>query len=519
MSSVAKTLLALLATLPATYASSVILGDTSGDPRGTDSIDIQTYRGSPAEVTYGWNAVGVGMGNTTGNESASFGLYNITTGWQSSSFGLGNEVTVDSATAVGLCNYVYAPPGQFYDDPTGAFGFLNTINSAAGGSFSFGRNNTINAMRATVFGAGITNGTPSSTMIGPSDAAKVTILSTGNVGIGLGTASPTQKLDVGGNIRLSGNIINASGNTLALPSGAGTLVTTSGTQTITGTTTVHGTTTLGGASPAQQLKVDVSTGNVGIGTASATSKLTVVGGASIASTPANAPANGLYVEGNVGIGTSTPGAKLAVTGSGLFNGRVAVMSTAMPTNKYLQVGSTTPIFDDFSWVIGVESRPINTGTAGVIGFYSNPVHNPSPSSPMPSGLVDVTAFKAQPRVDSRQVTYTKAFEAMTPFMASGTNSQAAIGLFIHQQKTPAAFQPSYGVLQVSPLDLNSFGGNVGIGTQNPASKLEVVGATKLDGAVTITNTVTVKNNAVIRVSPAGDIAMAPEFQSGTNPAN
>ncbi len=55
-------------------------------------------------------------------------------------------------------------------------------------------------------------------------------------------------------------------------------------------------------------------------------------------------------------------------------------------------------------------------------------------------------------------------------------------------------------------------GNVGIGIDTPAAKLHV------NGTVQITGDMTLKNNAVIRVSPAGDLSMG-AFQAGENPSN
>lgn len=115
-------------------------------------------------------------------------------------------------------------------------------------------------------------------------APRMMINKEGNIGIG--STSPTEKLDVGGNIRLSGNITKSGGGTLVLPSsgtltlpsGGGTLLSNAGPQTITGNTTVVGTTTLGGSTPAARIKVDSTTGNVGIGTDTLSAKLNVAGG-------------------------------------------------------------------------------------------------------------------------------------------------------------------------------------------------------------------------------------------------
>jgi hypothetical protein len=63
-------------------------------------------------------------------------------------------------------------------------------------------------------------------------------------------------------------------------------------------------------------------------------------------------------------------------------------------------------------------------------------------------------------------------------------------------------------------------GNVGIGTSEPAEKLEVTGNAKISGTVTTTamtvSTVTVKT--VLRIPESGDLSMG-MFTSGTNPAN
>ena len=61
----------------------------------------------------------------------------------------------------------------------------------------------------------------------------------------------------------------------------------------------------------------LSTGNVGIGTATPASKLDVEGGVSIGATYSGttaAPSNGAIIEGSVGIGTTSPGAKLGIAG-------------------------------------------------------------------------------------------------------------------------------------------------------------------------------------------------------------
>ncbi len=234
MNSLTQTLICLIATLPAAYATSVLEGDTTGNSRGTDSVDIQSKRTNSAEVASGTgaiavghsnmssgdNSVSLGMGNdTSASHAASVGLWNTADGESSVSFGYLNTVTADLGMAFGNFNQVHGPALSF-EIPSGAFGFYNTVSAYVDASYAFGMYNTISATYATAFGYGITNDIAYSTMIGPSDAAKVTILSSGNVGIGTGDTAPTEKLHVVGNAKITGNL-SVSGS--FTPAGAVTL--------------------------------------------------------------------------------------------------------------------------------------------------------------------------------------------------------------------------------------------------------------------------------------------------------
>lgn len=66
---------------------------------------------------------------------------------------------------------------------------------------AIGRGNVVSASGAAAIGTNLTNSIVGSLQIGPNEAAKITVLSGGQVGIG--TATPYDKLEiVGGNIRV-----------------------------------------------------------------------------------------------------------------------------------------------------------------------------------------------------------------------------------------------------------------------------------------------------------------------------
>ena len=106
---------------------------------------------------------------------------------------------------------------------------------------------------------------------------RIIVDNTGNVGIG--SSTPSEKLEVKGNIRLTDAWSNVYGESLKI----------------------------WGSSNSNLIlqPSDSTTGNVGIGTITPSYKLTVSGGDIYGS-------NNLYVAGNVGIGTTAPGAKLEV---------------------------------------------------------------------------------------------------------------------------------------------------------------------------------------------------------------
>ena len=466
MRSITKTLLCLFATLPSAHAVTLILGDTTGNARGSNAIDIQAARYSATEVASGSHAVAIGMFNTaSGNDSITVGRDNSTSGsynvnlglsnWtysgttESATVGLGNEVKGAGGLAFGYANVVFDNYGNVGGSWYGthqfssAFGAFNSIEPAATRSYVFGRGNTATATDTGIFGADITNGVTGSLMIGPSDVAKVTILPSGNVGIG--TAAPTSKLHVVGDLNVTGTIINSgiattgSGSTARLRVGGTTNPTASWQATsivgadgqnkvVTGylgsatngavigahnsalsgwaDLNVAGSNVILRTNETERMRIS-STGNVGIGvvnplatldirttagsgTTTELLRLTPGGGSNTSGTAsriagysdvlngyidfkrfsASGPQSGITfgtyggdvltvrssgagIPGNVGIGTTTPASKLTVLASG------AIDSSASSDR-------------DFYVTIAGPNRTVSSGTtSGQVGIFAN----------------------------------------------------------------------------------------------------------------------------------------------------
>jgi len=123
-----------------------------------------------------------------------------------------------------------------------------------------------------------------------------------------------------------------------------------------------------------------ATGNVGIGTTTPGSRLSVSGGGVIGSSYAGtaAPSNGLLVQGNVGIGTTTPSYKLDVNGTARFVSAVTLDSTLgvtgittltdlVATNS-ATLATTTITNAAVSGTLDVDGATILSSTLGVTGL-------------------------------------------------------------------------------------------------------------------------------------------------------
>ncbi len=259
--------------------NAVVIGDTSGNARGTSSIDIQSSHGDPTWVASGVNAIAFGADNQASRvqtiaigfansvdceQCASFGRDNALTGGgvETEQFvvGLSNSSTKANAVTFGLGNSNNGSGGSIFgssnlNEAADVFivGISNSANAfsadstligrgniasssdavligrdnlaEAGGSvlygnantssgsngLIFGYNNIVSAADATIIGQNINNSIANSIQIGSSDSAKITISSTGNLGVG--TTTPLARLQVTGVGGSNPFLVSSSTNT------------------------------------------------------------------------------------------------------------------------------------------------------------------------------------------------------------------------------------------------------------------------------------------------------------------
>lgn len=281
------------------------------------------------------------------------------------------------------------------------------------------------------------------------------VSSTANVGIG--TINPTNQLVLwNSNATLyTGNLGTANANSLYLVNANTTGSNfsalnfrnyVSATSHVTGSAIVSINSSHSGGSEGSNLafltrvggvtgeRMRIQGGNIGIGTSTANSLLSVAGGVQIGSNTTNmataAPADGLFVQGNVGLGTATPGGGLVV-----FTGNVGI-GTVSPTSALQIVGATSTSGNLSSSGGNVSSA---AGSCHIITGRSTFCSSAN-------GLIEL------------------ANNASTDFSRlnfGGTTS--SFPALVHQ-----------GTSLSHALADGTMGGNVGIGTISPTASLEIV---------------------------------------------
>ena len=180
-------------------AGNVGIGMTA--PNSSYRLDINGDARANSYITNAPNnRVNVGDSNSVGVYAVAIGSYNsapgynVAIGWWNHAAGSYSNIVGYNNTSSGYLTSAYG----FGNVSTGATSTTMGTNNTASGfeSLAYGIYNNVSASGASAFGQYITNSVASSTMIGPNDSSKITILNGGYLGIG--TTTPWAKLAVNG---------------------------------------------------------------------------------------------------------------------------------------------------------------------------------------------------------------------------------------------------------------------------------------------------------------------------------
>jgi hypothetical protein len=128
--------------------NAVIIGDVSGDARGSGALDLQSHRVLVTNVASGSESVALGVNNTaSANRSTATGYNNTASGDYSQAFGYSNNATIYASTAIGYANYAIGN----YSSALGNSNYAEAYFSA-----SVGSNNTASTYQGSAFGYGNT---------------------------------------------------------------------------------------------------------------------------------------------------------------------------------------------------------------------------------------------------------------------------------------------------------------------------------------------------------------------------
>ncbi|MFH0845893.1 MAG: tail fiber domain-containing protein [Patescibacteria group bacterium] len=329
-------------------------------------------------------------------------------------------------------------------------------------------------------------------------STKLTVLNNGNVGIG--TTSPTDKLDVAGNIRLT----HTSPDLDFMANGGHYNWRIAAQENVNNALEITPSTAVDGSTFSTPAVTILSTGNVGIGTTAPNSQLQLTHDTTTITTEAdyafsikpdltaelfmgvNTTGGYSFIQsfdpgtnwngkplilmpngGNIGIGTTAPGAKLHISGgSGIIENAGVVSltlkdssSTSIPTLYFVQ-GATT-------------QASIQGGTAVQGRLDFNTYNNPNTMT-LFNGNVGIGTTNPGAKLEvNGKVKLTTGNSLLSTYVGD----LAETGGYMETSTTNLKF-----VTRNGHIVFDTTAGNVGIGTTNPGAKLEVAGNIELSGA-------------------------------------
>ncbi|MFH1193309.1 MAG: hypothetical protein V1656_03290, partial [Candidatus Jorgensenbacteria bacterium] len=308
---------------------------------------------------------------------------------------------------------------------------------------------------------------------------------------------PTERLEVGGNIKASAFGMSGAGNVIASGSGSGSCM---GFSSKGNLVAYSGTGTCNVASDGNVVSIGGSFIGSGVnltsidpldfvaGSAFAAGNYAVNGSFAVGTTTTTGlPTNGLYVKGNVGIGTATPYGLLSVLGSNsadvFLGGQVATVDSAGDAVINVGMARAAGTFvagmkSIQSWD-GVQSdytlkfQVHDGGVGDVTAMTINNVGNVGIGTTAPALRLQVegaaTGMPATSGTTQNGIMRLRASGSPSAIIDFGQDGAATGNAWI-QSANKDNLASNY------PLLLNPNGGNVGIATTTPASPLTVVGA-------------------------------------------
>ncbi|MDD2657655.1 MAG: hypothetical protein PHD04_03295, partial [Candidatus Pacebacteria bacterium] len=344
----------------------------------------------------------------------------------------------------------------------------NFLVKSTGAEMEFSRNST-NYIRATDASGSFQFGT------GGVDG-RLTILATGNVGIG--TTTPDYRLHVNGDVATAGRLYFTSPNT----SPAYIQMTSAGGNSESlAIWTRYGDYTKDFEIQQRSIFLAQSTtGRVSIGTTNVGSRLNVNGGVSIGSsyTATAAPTDGMIIQGDVGIGTTSPWGKLSVTGTGTGTGLGFVFANSANDPKvFIQDNGNVGMREGAFLALGGGGSTAGVGSTGIY---------------VPGGTTMRFQFNgalSNARVDS--VGYAVDSSSRYAWTSGDIGTALDSGL-----SRLSAGKIGVGNGAVGDYSGTLIAGSVGIGTTSPWKTLSVTGDTVVTSSLTIGTGVTAATGVI-----------------------